>query len=156
MSFLASGQQTLILSQLATGWSHTGNTNETTLVTVPIPAGIMGLNGVIQLTTVWSATNNANAKTIRARLGGIGGTAFLGASIASVASARDIRTIWNKGAANSQVSYAATSISQSTTGATTTGAIDTSAAQDLVITVQLGTGSDTVTLESYIVEILRP
>ena len=40
----------------------TGTVALTALVTIPVPAGVMGLNGVLRVTTTWTCTNNANAK----------------------------------------------------------------------------------------------
>lgn len=149
--------QVIILAMTAVAAPNTGDTNENTLATITIPAGAMGLNGALRVTSVWSATNNANSKTIRLRLGGIGGTAFLAANIANAASARDTdRLVQNRGAANSQVSYAAASVAATTSSATTTGTIDTSVSTTLLITAQLGSAGDTVTLEGYTVELLRP
>jgi len=146
----ASARQLLAASAVAV--SHTGNTNETALVTIPIPAGAPGLNGGLEIYTGWGFTGNADTKTIRVRLGGIGGTAFLARSITAASnSTEDIRRIRNRGAANSQMSaIAATALPFTAgTGAVTTGAIDTSVAQDLVISIQLTNATDTGRLNSY-------
>ena len=45
----------IILAQSAVAVSKTGDTNEATLASITIPAGAMGANGSLRLTTVWSA-----------------------------------------------------------------------------------------------------
>ena len=143
------------------GWSSavavplTGSTSETALATIAIPAGAMGANGILRITPLWSWTNNGNTKTLRIRLGGISGTIFYALATTTSASQRGQTQIANRGAQNSQISQPDTMGAYGLSGtANKTGTIDTSAAQDLVITGQLGVGTDTITLESYLVEIL--
>lgn len=146
-----------LLAASAVAASHTGNTNETTLATVSIPAGAMGTNGGLLIFSSWTTTNSANNKTPRIRLGGIGGTAFMAATYTTVATFSDARRIRNRNSASSQVAStgAATAVPfGGTSSAITTGTIDTSTAQDLVLTAQLGLGSETITLESYEVWLL--
>lgn len=147
----------VLLARSGTQASVTGTTAETALATIAIRAGIMGTNGQLRVTTLWSLTNNANAKTCRVRLGGISGTVFQGASIASAASWQGLSHIRNRNSASQQVSMSAgPSISFSTsTSAVVTATIDTAQAQDLVLSGQLGNSADTITLESYTVELLR-
>jgi len=147
------------------GWASavavplTGSTSETALATIAIPAGAMGANGQLRIITLWSMTNNANNKYPRIRLGGISGTIYLGATQSSVASQKTQTIIRNRNSQSSQIGFAASGTLGAygvgpTTVANVTSAVDTSAAQDLVISGQLATGTDTLTLESYTVEIL--
>lgn len=138
------------------GASHTGSTAETTLATVNVPAGAMGTNGRLRITTQWSYTLSANSKTIRQKLGG---TAFLnGAVTVSTASLRDVREIVNANSAAAQKSAASSvgASSQASSGAPASGAVDTSVAVDLTITGQLGSAAETITLETYLVELIVP
>lgn len=146
----------VIGASAATGMSVTGSTNETALATISIPAGAMGANGILRVTLLVTGTNNANTKTIRIRLGGISGSQFFAASIASTLTTRSQIQIQNRNSQASQVAHANATLNsfQSTSGGVFTASVDTSAAQDLVISGQLGTGTDTLTLESYLVEIL--
>lgn len=146
-----------LLAASAVAVSVTGTTAETALATVTIPAGAMGLNGAIEVRSSWTHTNSANAKSLRVRLGGIAGTAFLALSNTAAASVSDMRRIRNRGAANSQVGScaAATTTPVGSSGnALVTGAVDTSAAQDIVISGQLALNTETITLESYEVWLL--
>lgn len=147
-----------LLAASAVAASVTGTTNETALATVTIPAGAMGLNGAIEIRTVWMFTNSANTKTLRVRLGGIGGTVFLNVAPTTTASSTDTRRIRNRGSAASQVGSAPASqvpgLIGSSSSFITTGTVDTSAAQDLVISGALALGTETITLESYEVWLL--
>lgn len=146
-----------ILGASGTAVSAGANTTENTLATVIIPAGAMGTNGILRVTTLWSYTNSANNKTKRVRLGGIGGTAFLELINTTQASTMNIKMIANRDVANSQVTFNNQSGGAgNTTGGVTTGSIDTTASQTLVITGQKASSGETLTLESYIVELIRP
>lgn len=142
----------ILLAASAVAVSHTGDTNETALATIAIPAGAMGLSGGLHIYTTWSMTNSGNNKNPRVRLGGIAGTAFLGATFTTSATLHDFRRIRNRGAANSQVggTGATTGVPIGATSvAVITGTIDTSQAQDLVLSGQLALGTETLTLENY-------
>lgn len=144
-----------ILGASAAQSAHTGNTSETVLATITVPANAMGANGVLRLEYSVSMTNNANNKTIRVRLGGVGGAAFKGLVRASTLADRQIVTIQNVNATGSQKSWNSGSESLGVTaGAFTTGAIDTTASQTLVITGQLANSADSIAVESYVAELL--
>lgn len=147
-----------VLAVSAGSVSHTGDTSETVLATVVIPGGSMGSNGVLRITALWSASpNNANNKTPRTRLGGIGGKILRQVSLPSLLSARECIQIQNRNAQNSQVGAASGAGAGGWNGAgaaVLTASVDTSTDQSLVFTGQLATGTDSITLESYIVEVL--
>lgn len=153
MLIVSPGPRIAILGMSAVAVSHTGNTNETTLATVVVPARTMGLNGRLRITALWSATNNANAKTTRIKFGA---TTFNATSVASNSSNQQQIEISNRNAANSQVCRNATIYGAwgGTTAAIVTGAIDTTADVNLVFSGQLGVGTDTISLESYLVELI--
>ena len=144
-----------IIAASAIAVPHTGDTAEFVFATIPIPAGCMGPNGILRISTVFSvAVSNGNNKPCRTRLGGAGGTQHMNWLQTTSICLRDVRWIQNRGAQNSQVSgyLSGSSISSTSASAPITSAIDMSVAQDLVISGQLGTNTDTITLESYIVE----
>lgn len=150
------GHSVLAASRVAV--PHTGDTIETVKATVTIPAGVMGLNGVLRVTTLWSYPNNANTKTLRVRFGGLAGTVIATQAATTTASYQETFTLGNRNAANSQVGNAANLSGKvgGTSSALITAAVDTAAAVDLVFTAQCGNATDTITLEGYIVELLRP
>lgn len=142
-----------VLANSAEAVSGAADTNENTLATVSIPAGAMGANGTLRVTTKWTATNNANSKTVRYKLGG---TQFGAGFVNSAATLVHMVMIDNRNAANSQIGHNNNSTAFGTSStAFTTGTVDTSAAQDLIITAQKATGTDTMTLESYTVEVIH-
>ena len=139
----------------------TGTTSITALATVSVPAGAMGLNGVLRVTTTWTCTNNANAKTARFNFGaagaGTGGTQYLSSNLASTTGTRDIRMVANRGSVSSQFGMpAGTPVGGlgTTAGALCTTTVDTSAASEICICGTLANSADTLTLESYLVELI--
>lgn len=147
-----------VLKASAVAASHTGNTTETVLATITIPAGAMGLNGVLRIAADWTTTNSANDKTLRIRLGGIGGTALTSTAFTTVANAFHRMLIANRNSASSQ--FSSTDRSRATDVVSSyevaTAAINTAVVQTLVLTGQLETAGETITLENYIVELLVP
>lgn len=150
------GGRVIILGQSAVAAPHTGDTNETVLATISVPAGAMGANGRIRISTLWTANNDASAKLVRVRLGGIGGTIYGQVTLANVNTGRISVEIANRNSANSQVgnTYMGTGGWGTTTTAVVTGAVNTAAATTIVLTVELADSADTVTLESYCVELM--
>lgn len=137
-----------ILDQGAAGVSHTGDTVETTLATITIPAGAMGINGRIEVRCRWSFSGTAGTKTPRIKFGA---TTIVGtAAGATITAYRHNAEVANRGAANSQYTYIegmnSSAASLMTTG---TAAIDTTAAVNIAITGQLAAAADTIKLESY-------
>lgn len=142
-----------VVAASAVGVSHSGDTSETALATIAIPAGRMGPNGALRVTSHWSFTNSANAKTVRLRLGGIGGASFLASTHTSASGGAYQRTIQNRNSEASQIAYQHNNGNSFSTGTMTTGAVDTSEAQDLVLTATLANAGETITLESVLVEL---
>lgn len=143
-----------VLARGAAGWSVTGTTTETTLASVSVPAGAMGPNGVLRVTSLWKYPNSANNKTLKVQMGGVN---FVNVVPTTTNSFQAITTIANRNAANSQVSpssSAAADGAMGTEGANpTTGAVDTAAAQTLTFKATLANTGETITLESYLVEL---
>lgn len=151
------GVHRFILAASAVASTHTGNTTETTLATVVIPADILQLNGQLHIRSWWSAAaNNANVKTTRVKFGG---TVFSNPVLTSLRSLSYFTTIMNRNSASSQFGGSPTTVATglgSSTAVFATGAIDTSSAQNLTFTIELANGSDSVTLEAYEVEVVLP
>lgn len=149
----------IILASSAVAVSHTGNTSETVLATVTIPAGLMGLNGALRLFSLWSTPGGSgNNKTPRARFGnGLSGTTFFGVNVTTTLSYSDgPRILQNRNSAASQVVRTTNSGTGTSTAAVAALTIDTTASQVVVLTGQLANGSDTITLEQYSLELLLP
>jgi hypothetical protein len=138
-----------VLCQSGAAPSHTGDTTETVLATCQIPANALGLNGCADVWQLWQWTNSANNKTPRVRLGGAAGTIFYNPTATTSATAHALTRICNANAANSQVSPGNTQLSNGATAAIVTGALDTTSAQDLVISGQLANSGETISLIHY-------
>lgn len=138
----------------ATGMSITGTTTETTLATISVPANTMGANGQIVVTTQWSFAGAAGTRTPRIKFAG---TVYNGIAFTSAALSARTQAQWaNRNATNSQVGTepSQANFSQNNTAVSSTSAIDTTSSQNITITAQLGNAADTMTLESYIVELI--
>jgi hypothetical protein len=99
--------------------------------------------------------NNANTKTLRYRWDTIAGTDFLGYVGTTNVAIQSQRLIQNRNSASSQVTVGAGTANAYAASATapTTAAINTAVSTTLVITGQLANSGDTITLESYLVEL---
>lgn len=144
-----------IIAQSAVASSVTGTVNETTLATITIPAGAMGVNGVLRVSAQWSFTNNSDTKTINAYFGGV---KFLGANQTTRASVHVLKCIRNRNSQSVQALESIAMLGPGTADASTTGsaAINTAVQQTITFTGQLGTSTDTITLEGYTIEVLNP
>lgn len=134
----------------------TGSLTETTLASVTIPAGAMGPNGILRITTLWSVTNSVNNKTLRVYLGGAGGTLYHNVVFTTSASQRHQVQIHNRNSQSSQVGYTpggATGGWGPSTSAIQTSAINMALSQTILMRGLLGDVADTITLESYSVEL---
>jgi len=159
-----SGQQVCIIGASGASVSCAADTAENTLATITIPAGLMGANGILRVTTLWSWTNSANNKTTRVYFGaagaGTGGTLYMSTLYTTTTGTRDQRQIANRNSASSQVGGANGFMTASgwgtTTGAVVTSTVNTGAASEVVFTGQKASAGETLTLESYLVELIRP
>lgn len=134
----------------------TGSLSEAVCWTVTVPAGLLGLSGGLRIRDKRSRTSNANAHTQRIRWGGLAGDVVLLTSVASVGAIQLDAEIRNRSSASLQI-LSASGAGFFPSGATTwaTATRDTTAAVDLVGTVQLATSTaDSVTPESLTVELL--
>lgn len=148
-----------VLAKGATQNAHTGNTLEKVLATIPVPAGLMGETGALRVTVLGSfGENNANEKRFRIRFGasnaGISGTQLGTVNGASNLSMRGQVQIQNR-STSSQISFPVVSGFTVSTSAVETSAINTSNASEIVITGQLGVGTDAIRLEAYLVELIH-
>jgi hypothetical protein len=146
-----------VLARSAVPVSAAADTTENTLATITIPAGLMGLSGGLRINGVWTYTNSGNNKTPRVRFGGAAGTAYQSTVATTTASARWPLNIQNRNSASSQIGGVAASANGPvglSAASNVTSTVDTSAETTLVFTGQKASAGETITLESYIVEIL--
>ena len=128
------------LYSLASTLSVTGTTAETTLLTTSIPANLMNKRGRLNLLGLLSLTNNANVKTLRVKVGG--------QTIVTVTSTNQNLLGFSGWLLNlnSETSQRNNSASAFT--------IDTTIANDLVITAQLANSADTLTVTALSMELI--
>lgn len=140
-----------VLAHSGVASSHTGDTSLTTLGTFTIPAGRIGNNGSVRITSHWSYPNNANNKTLAVAFGA---SNVMQTLVTTTQTFTDQRTVDNRNSASSQVciNTGATSFGPSSTAATTT-AINTANAVVVNFNGTLGSGSDTITLEAWTIEV---
>jgi hypothetical protein len=106
----------------------------------------------------WSFTNNANNKSLRTRLGGLSGTQIYAAGFTTQVGFTQMLSVMNRNSASAQLfgNVAGSSGGLGVAGGAwpNTGAVNMSAAQDLVLSGALSNAGDTVTLEAYQVDLL--
>lgn len=145
-----------VLAQSCQAVALTGSTNETTLATIAIPAGLLQTNGKIVVSTIWSFTGSTNAKTKRVKLGT---TAFMAVATTGGTSVTLFRefAIFARGRASQlAILSSAPSGQGAQTSANTTGTENLDSDLNLTITGQLASAGETLTLEAYTVSIVNP
>lgn len=143
-----------IIANSAVQSSHTGNTSETTLATVTVPAGAMGPNGVVYIWVLYSWTNNGNNKTPRVRWNGTGGTIVHGFTATTSNGEQALIIIRNRNSASSQITQTAGYAGIGTmTAAHVTDTVNTTSAVDIVMRGILGNSADSIAIEAYTVEV---
>ena len=142
----------ILFYDLTAAVALTGTTVETTLVTITIPAGLIGSNGKVKLYPLWSTTNNANTKTLRVKFPF--GTIYT-AIASSTVHVSGLVIIRNLGSESVQrVSSGMLAGLGGTTSSIASTTVDTSAATTITITGQLAVGTDTLTLEGLFIEVV--
>lgn len=149
--------KTVVLAASAVAASGTVTTAEEARATISVPANAMGGNGFIRVSTVWTVTNGANDKIVRVRFGGTSGTQYMNVTLTTSATYVNETIIANRNLTNSQAGRNTNSnVFGGSSSAVVTSSVDTTAAVDLVISGQKEVDSETLTLESYIVELIVP
>ena len=149
-------------SQTYPNASVTGTAAETALADVAVPANALGSVGMLRITTAWTTTNTANNKSLRTRFSAtannLAGT-LLQQSIANSMAVVQIQFIVrNAGATGSQTTFSTAGQNFYTASALASiaSAIDTTQVSHVVVTGQLATSTETITLIGVTVEALHP
>lgn len=131
----------------------TGTTTETTLATIPIKGGVLGVNGKLRFYILGTVTNSANAKSLRLKHAAT--TLWQVAHTAVVGITAQILFL-NKNSESSQVTslYNSAILSGSASTVVTPSAIDTSADFSLTITGQLANSADSISVTAIFAEIM--
>lgn len=144
-----------ILYSASPGTVHTGTTSETTILTVVLPGGSMGPNGILRIRSAFTKNNNVNVKTMKVQLDG---TSFLNATqtngVQPLETELEIRNTNTESEQEGQVR-------SSTNGATLTwltlsgvSGKNTASNLNIQVKVTLADVADTITLEYFRVEVL--
>lgn len=150
--------QGYVLAKSAVAVSCPADTTEDILATISVPAGAMGISGVLRIYVEWTWTNSANNKTLRIRYGG---TDLISSTVLTTTATGSHRlSIFNRGATNSQKHRAEfifgstppanTNVAFATSG---TLSVDTTALSSIVFSGQKALAGEVLTLESYLVEL---
>jgi len=129
-----------------TAESVTGTTDETTAATIPV---VLGTRGIGKLTLALSMTANANAKTVRVKLGS---TTVQTYTLNNASSGSLSLMIVGTGKAT-QTSMTTAAWNVTPTGGITNSAEDMSGSITITVTLQLGTSTDTIALESWALDV---
>lgn len=139
-------------AQGAPGTATTGSTTETTVLTFNQPANAMGPSGQVEIEAYVSIIGTAAAKTLRIYYGG---TVIYTQNITATSLGFNGRVRLANKTVSTQITMGGGTAGSGFTNSTTapiTAAINTSAAVPILITVQLGSAADSITLESYLIE----
>lgn len=127
--------------------SVTGTAVETTLASVNLKGGAVGLNDYIEAVVMFSYTNSVDDKTMRFKIGT--SEYFVGLATTTATAIRRIQ-IFNRNSMASQLAYSPSVFNDTglTTVAVGTFTEDLSVDKTIAITGQLEDGAETITLES--------
>lgn len=148
------GGAAVLYSSAVAAVAHTGTTAETTIASLPIQGGLLGMNGAVEIKTRWSVTNNANQKIQYIRFDS---TAMGGVGMPSGLTGGLRFEIQNRNSQSAQLSNNGSvhGYATQTTG-WATAAFNTANAFNLNINMALSNAADSATLESYQVKLIRP
>ncbi|MCA9367867.1 hypothetical protein KC887_06440 [Candidatus Kaiserbacteria bacterium] len=142
-----------IVGMSAVPVSLTGTTAETALASINFPA--MGPNDALRVSVQWSFTGSANLKSLVTKLNG----ATFGLTTTSTAShviSKQELSLINRNATNIQLgSMYGFGYSSATSGSFLSPSVETSGANTLTLHGQLANAGETITLEGYVVELIR-
>lgn len=144
---------TTIVAKGGVDIASTNTTAEEVLVSVTIP--VASANDVLRVTVCITVNGNANVKTFRCRSDGLSGTAHFTGDVAGSLGSTTQFSIHCRNATNSQTAHGTHEESNGTTNPqiNITSAIQwNTGSVVLVLTSQKATGTDTFTINSYLVE----
>ncbi len=161
IKWAAGGSTVQTLKQSNVQVSHTGDTNETTLVDYTLPANTLPANGALRITTLWSRNSGGTSTNVnRVRLGGISGTVYFSANeITTNITLQGQAYIWANNSTSAQKGLNLVNGPNPYSAGTlvlATSALDMTTDIHIVFTEQLANSGDTGSLESYTIEMLSP
>jgi len=144
----------IILKQSSVAVPHTGDTNEFTFATVPVAAGLIGPNDRIEVSALFTYTNSANTKNLKLKFGGL---QFRNLAVTTSATIELLTFIANRNSLTSQIGpvNGVVNVGAASASSPITQAVNTAIANDITLTGTLTLGTETVTLESYLVRLIK-
>lgn len=136
-----------VLAMITGAIACPADTTEDTLVSIPIPANMLGKRGTLFYDALFTVTGSTNSKTIKVKFGA---TTYFNAATTTAGNVtcRAQGSISNRGAANSQIGEPSAAAAQAFSNtAVVTGSDDTTTALNFVITGQKATAGETLQLE---------
>jgi len=147
----------VIAESAVAGTSHTGTLVDTTLATINLPAGILGLTGTVVVEAKLTANIITTTSIINYK---IGGTVFsgVGTGVVTTCGIGHKQECQNRNSQSTKLGSNGTVHGYSGVSGTAWIAltVDTSVSQDVTITCAHGNVGSTVTLESYRVYLAYP
>lgn len=134
--------------------AFTGVTTEQGVI-IPVAANAIGPNGLLEVWVRIGNNNSAGTKTLRCRLGGAAGTAYLAPSLTTTTTTEYLVVMGNAGVAGAQNGSVTGTVGTGTASASsiTTSAVDTTAATDVRLTFTRNTATDNAVIEQYFVRL---
>ncbi len=155
IGFAPSGWQTIADMQVAP-ITNTGTTTENTLLTLTdvIPAGAMGARGILRIMPFGSASvSDASVKTLRTKVNGATVSAM---ALTSLRSSDKVTMLRNRTAGTQFATNSTTSTSFGSSNAVIQFyTFDTTLPLTISFTAQNALNADSITLEHYLIELLR-
>lgn len=155
---LTGGQVPIVLgsSGIAAPASPSSSTSEVNLVNVTVPAGLMGLNGQVEVYVLYKKVGTAGAATVNGRFSASSGDISTGfqfyssANPATVVSATFKKTIANTNSASTQIAgNLVASDGGNGVAAVITGAINTANTSFICLNALVANASDTIQIVFY-------
>ena len=137
-----------------TTMSLTGTTAETTLATIPIKGGVLGVNGKLRFYILGTVTNSANGKVFRLKHAS---TSLWQVAHTTAVGVTSQILVLNKNSESSQVTslFNAPGTGGAPATAVTPSTINTSADFSLTITGQLANSADSISVTAIFAEIIQ-
>lgn len=139
-------------------YSHTGNTTQTTILTVTIPGGIMGINDMIEVEHFWWFSGNTETRTCLVAAGGSLQLHNKSGQASTTDTNQSKSFMRNNGSLSAQTQmHGIIGTTYEFSGTVpATGTINTAADFDITFDAQLGTdGSDTIYLQGVKISLVR-
>lgn len=144
-----------VLYVSTTAQATTGTTEEV-LATYTLPANTLARDGqAIRITTWGLHANNSNAASLRIRVGGIGGTLIANANTSTADSAYAYTAVLMRVSASTQTAASQMIVRTSGSAIVTATALDTTVANDIVVTGLSAAGAGDITCYGLLVEAIN-